>query len=128
MRRSERSGNLMAEPENRLVAAELEGRWNCALQVWRSWNSRMQTLTVAPPTISAEQKKQLLELGEDLPRVWNDPQTAVELKKQILRTVIEEIMVQSAPDRPEHRLQIHWVGGVHTGVGGAPQPGGTHQP
>lgn len=104
----------LADPENRLVAGELETRWNRTLQSVAELEQRMQTLTAAPPTISAEQRKQLLELGEELPRVWNDPQTSVELKKQILRTVIEEIMVQSAPENPEHRLQIHWVGGVHT--------------
>jgi DNA invertase Pin-like site-specific DNA recombinase len=104
----------LADPENRLVTGELETRWNRALQSVAELEERVQTLTAAPPKISADQKKQLLELGEDLPRVWNDPRTSVELKKQILRTVIEEIMVQSDPDRSEHRLQIHWVGGVHT--------------
>jgi hypothetical protein len=104
----------LADPENRLVTGELETRWNRALQSVAELEQRVQTLTAAPSTISAEQKQQLLELGEGLPRVWNDPRTSVELKKQILRTVIEEIMVQSAPDRSEHRLQIHWVGGVHT--------------
>jgi DNA invertase Pin-like site-specific DNA recombinase len=104
----------LADPENRLVASELETRWNRALQSVAELEQRVQMLTQAPPSISAEQKKQLLELGENLPRVWNDPQAPVELKKHILRTVIEEITVQSAPDSPEHRLQIHWVGGVHT--------------
>ena len=104
----------LADPENRLVAGELETRWNRALQSVAELEQRVQTLRAAPPAISADQKKQLLELGEDLPRVWDGPGTSVELKKQILRTVIEEIMVQSDPDRSEHRLQIHWVGGVHT--------------
>ncbi len=104
----------LADPENRLVTGELETRWNRALQSVAELEQRVQTLTAAPPTISAEQRKRLLELGEDLPRVWDDPGTSVELKKQILRTVIEEITVQSAPDSAEHRLQIHWVGGVHT--------------
>jgi len=104
----------LADPENRLVTGELETRWNRALQNVAELEQRVQTLTAAPPAISADQKQQLLELGEELPRVWDDPGTSVELKKQILRTVIEEIMVQSDPDRSEHRLQIHWVGGVHT--------------
>jgi DNA invertase Pin-like site-specific DNA recombinase len=104
----------LADPENRLVAGELETRWNGALQSVAELEQRVQTLTQAPSSITAEQKQQLRELGQELPRVWNDPETSVELKKQILRTVIEEILVQSAPGSPEHRLQIHWVGGVHT--------------
>jgi DNA invertase Pin-like site-specific DNA recombinase len=104
----------LADPENRLVVNELETRWNRAMQSAAELEQRMQTLDQAPPTISAGQKQQLVELGEELPRAWSDPETSVELKKQILRTVIEEIVVQSAPESTEHRLQIHWVGGVHT--------------
>jgi DNA invertase Pin-like site-specific DNA recombinase len=104
----------LVDPENRLVASELETRWNTALQSVTELESRVQTLTQAPPSISGEQTKQLLELGEDLPRLWNDPEAPVELKKQILRTVIEQIVVQCAPESTEYRLQIHWAGGVHT--------------
>lgn len=102
------------DPENRLVAGELETRWNSALQSVTELERRVQTLIQAPPSIPPEQKKQLLDLGEDLPRLWNHPQAPVELKKQILRTVIEEIVIQSTPESSEYRLQIHWAGGVHT--------------
>jgi len=104
----------LVDPENRLVASELETRWNRALQSVTELESRVQTLTQAPPSISLEQKKQLLEMGQELPRLWNDPQAPVELKKQILRTVIAEIVAQSAPESTDYRLQIHWAGGVHT--------------
>jgi DNA invertase Pin-like site-specific DNA recombinase len=104
----------LVDPENRLVASELEARWNRSLQAVAELETRMQTLPQVASSVSAEQKKQLLELGENLPRLWNDPQAPVELKKQILRTVIVEIVVQSGADSPVHRLQIHWAGGVHT--------------
>ncbi len=103
----------LVDPENRLVASELETRWNSALQNAAELKARLEALAEAP-SLTGEQKKRLLELGEDLPQLWNDPQTPIELKKQILRTVIEEIVVQSAPESPEHRLQIHWAGGVHS--------------
>jgi len=104
----------LVDPENRLVASELETRWNSALQSVTELERRVQALAQAPPSISPEQKKQLLEFGEDLPRLWNHPQASVELKKQILRTVVEDIVVQSTPESSEYRLQIHWAGGVHT--------------
>jgi hypothetical protein len=104
----------LVDPENRLVASELEARWNRSLQAVAELETRMRTLPQAASSVSAEQKKQLLELGENLPRLWNDPQAPVELKKQILRTVLVEIVVQSGADSPVHRLQIHWAGGVHT--------------
>jgi hypothetical protein len=53
-------------------------------------------------------------LGADLQRLWDDPRSPVELKKRILRTVIQEIVINSLDEPAEHRLQIHWAGGVHT--------------
>jgi len=104
----------LVDPENRLVASELEARWNSALQSVADLESRTQTLAKASPSITAEQKKRLLDLGADLPQLWTDAQAPVQVKKQILRTVIQEIVINSAPHAAEHRLQIHWTGGVHT--------------
>jgi DNA invertase Pin-like site-specific DNA recombinase len=112
VQRAKRQYDLV-DPENRLVASELETRWNSALQNAAELKARLDTLPEAP-SLTGEQKKRLLELGGDLPRLWNDPHTPIEFKKQILRTVIEDIVVQSAPESPEHRLQIHWAGGVHS--------------
>jgi DNA invertase Pin-like site-specific DNA recombinase len=102
------------EPENRLVAAELEGRWNGALTQVTELESRLQELRGEALPLTSEQKRRLLEMGKDLRRLWDEPQAPVELKKRILRTVIEEIVVNSIEQPAEHRLQIHWAGGVHT--------------
>jgi hypothetical protein len=76
--------------------------------------SRLQELKIQATPISDEQKRRLFEMGKDLRRLWDEPQAPVELKKKILRTVIEEIVVNSIEEPAEHRLQIHWAGGVHT--------------
>ena len=102
------------EPENRLVADELEARWNAALAQVAGLEVRGQDLATAEAPVSAAQKQRLLELGADLPRLWNDPQAPLDLKKRILRTVIVEIVINSFAEPAEHRLQIHWAGGVHT--------------
>ena len=68
------------------------------------------------PNQRASAKRRLKELGEDLPRLWETPEVSVQVKKQILRTVLEEIVVLDADDPAEHRLQIHWMGGVHSEV------------
>ena len=112
VQRAKRQYDLV-DPENRLVASELEARWNSALQNVTEVKTRLETLAEAP-SITAEQRKRLLELGADLPQVWSDPRAPIELKKQILRNVIEEIVVKNAPECTEYRLQIHWAGGVHT--------------
>lgn len=101
------------DPENRLVASELEARWNSALQDVAQMEHRLQSMPVAG-SLSPEQRQQVMLLGEQLPRLWNHPLASVELKKQIIRTVIEEIMVQCPAPDTDYRLQIHWAGGVHT--------------
>ena len=101
------------DPENRLVAGELETRWNSALRQVVEMEHRVQTMPVAA-SMSPEQRQHMMRLGEQLPRLWNHPLAPVELKKQIVRTVIEEIMVQCPAQSTDYRLQIHWAGGVHT--------------
>jgi DNA invertase Pin-like site-specific DNA recombinase len=115
------------EPENRLVAAELEGRWNGALAQVTELESRLQELRGEALPLTNEQKRRLLEMGKDLRRLWDEPQAAVELKKRILRTVIEEIVINSVDEPAEHRLQIHWAGGVHTELRVARNKTGMHR-
>lgn len=102
------------DPENRLVAAELETRWNVALQEAANVEGRLTELGSAASSLSDEQKRQLRALGEDLPRLWESPKATVELKKEVLRTVLQEIVVYDIAEASEHRLQLHWTGGVHT--------------
>jgi hypothetical protein len=103
------------EPENRLVAAELESRWNQAMAQVSELEGRVQTLQMqSAQGITAEQKQQLLDLGKDLKRLWDTPAAPVEIKKRIIRTVIEDILVTNLEQPVEHRLLIHWAGGVHT--------------
>jgi excisionase family DNA binding protein len=55
-----------------------------------------------------------MALGADLQRVWNDGAAPMELKKRILRTVINEIVAEVNHTSSFVDLQIHWAGGVHT--------------
>jgi DNA invertase Pin-like site-specific DNA recombinase len=102
------------EPENRLVAAELEARWNQSLRTAAEIEQRLQAHLSEPETLSDELRVRLLALGEDLPHAWHHPTASVVLKKRILRTVLEEIMVDVSDDPPEVVMRLHWVGGVHT--------------
>jgi DNA invertase Pin-like site-specific DNA recombinase len=104
------------DPENRLVAAELETRWNAALREVAQVENRLSELRSTASVLTVEQKQQLKELGEDLPRLWESPKASVELKKEILRSVLQEIVVGDVADATEHQLQLHWMGGVHTEI------------
>ena len=102
------------DPENRLVASELEARWNQALEHVAELEARIAAIGERPAALDDAQKSELMELGEDVMALWNHPDAPVQLKKRILRTVLNEIVVDSKPDSSTHRLILHWAGGVHT--------------
>lgn len=102
------------EPENRLVASELETRWNRALADVAEREARLAALGRRADPFTEQQKAELMTLSEDLPALWNHPEAPVELKKRILRTVLSEIIIHSDGDLAEHQLRLHWAGGVHT--------------
>src|SRR5947209_7378173 len=102
------------EPENRLVAAELEARWNHALEQVAALEARMAAMGERSAPISDESRTELMALGDDVRTLWDHPDAPVQLKKRIMRTVLTEIIVQSERDSRTHHLILHWAGGVHT--------------
>jgi DNA invertase Pin-like site-specific DNA recombinase len=104
----------VVEPENRLVAAELEARWNEALRRLGEAEQRLTEVAPPPDPIDEPTRVRLLELGHDLEVAWNHPNAPVALKKRILRTVLEEIVADVSDEPPGITLQLHWAGGVHT--------------
>jgi DNA invertase Pin-like site-specific DNA recombinase len=102
------------DPENRLVAGELEKRWNDALVRVADVERQLDELQHEQTVVSPEQRAELLALGRDLPALWHHPDASPELKKRILRTVVREIVIDNSKDGAEHLLVMHWQGGVHT--------------
>ena len=111
--RAQRQYNTV-DPENRLVAGELESRWNHALTGVAELERELHALEQQRTGLSKEQKSRLLELGNDLTALWNHPAAPDELKKRILRTVLEEIIIDNDDRCSQHVLQVHWKGGIHT--------------
>lgn len=102
------------EPENRLVGAELEKRWNAALAHVSDLEARLAQAKSSTAQLGEEQRQQLLALGEDLEQLWDHPACPITLKKRILRTVLKEIVATEASDPPQIVLKLHWAGGAHT--------------
>ena len=102
------------DPANRLVAAELESRWNTALEKAGELEQQLVAITHDRHQLSEQEQIRLLELGRDLPALWNHTSAAADMKKQILRTVLEEIMIGDDESHRQHQLVLHWKGGVHT--------------
>src|SRR5260221_8984717 len=103
------------DPSNRLVAAELERRWNEALKVQTGVEEELIALKREQPSpLTATIKAELLALADELPRLWHHPKSSPEHKKRILRTVLKDIIARSAGDAIE--LVLQWQGGEVTEV------------
>ena len=103
-----------ADPQNRLVAAELEARWNRALTRVSEVEARITAHDASMPQPASTSLKEIDGLAADLKAVWKDPQTDARLKKRIVRTLIQEVIADIDGDASEIVLLIHWAGGVHT--------------
>ncbi len=103
-----------ADPRNRLVASELEARWNSKLEQAEKVKASLAELDseVRPPTV--EEREAILALGERFERVWHSDRCPIELKKKILRTVVEEAVVDLDDETQLLSFVIHWKGGTHT--------------
>ena len=102
-----------ADPENRLVAGELEHRWNERLVAVRDLELEIDRLDAdKAPTLTEMDRERLMALGQDLMQAWENPGATPETRKKIIRTVISEIIVDIVGDTLE--LIIHWQGGDHT--------------
>jgi DNA invertase Pin-like site-specific DNA recombinase len=102
------------DPAQRLVAGELEARWNRALEKVQEVEKRLQTGIGTSCSQSRPDKEALLALAEDLPAIWNAPETDMRLKQRIARILIEEIVADVEEKTNEIVLIVHWAGGRHS--------------
>ena len=102
------------DPDNRLVASELERRWNEKLVQLRDLEVQLESLrqTEQAPALSAENRARLMILGKDLVKAWNSPGVSIETRKKIIRLLVKEIIVDVVDENLA--LVIHWQGGDHT--------------
>jgi hypothetical protein len=102
------------DPDQRLVAAELEARWNAALQKARDLEERRKKFDLGIKAVPLPDQELLLSLAQDLPAIWNSPRTDLRVKQRIVRILIEEIVADVEEERREVVLLIHWAGGRHS--------------
>jgi len=105
------------EPENRLVARGLETEWEKRLRDLAAAEAELQRRQQQRPrALSQEEKEKIRSLGSDLNTVWTAPTTTDRDRKELLRTLLEEVIV--TVDRPERRahLTLRWRRGTLTEV------------
>jgi DNA invertase Pin-like site-specific DNA recombinase len=115
------------DPDNRLVAAELEARWNGALEGVAELEARVKAQLRGAPRWGQVDRESLESLATDLPRVWEAPSSDMRVKQRIARLLIHEIIANADDDTREIVLVIHWAGGRHSEVRCARPKAGEHR-
>jgi DNA invertase Pin-like site-specific DNA recombinase len=103
----------MVDPAKRLVARELEARWNQALERVQQVEQRIQELegrSLRRPKIA------LIALALDLPAVWNAPAADARTKQRLTRILIQEVVLDLDDKADQIVLVMHWNGGRHSEV------------
>ena len=99
------------EPENRLVARGLETEWEQRLSELEQARSELERRERRRPReLTADERKAVLALGMDLPRVWDAPTTTARDKKELLRTLVEEVIVAAPRGGQTAHLTLRWRG------------------
>jgi hypothetical protein len=104
------------DPNKRLVARELEARWNVALERVAELEQRIARIDATANTRPTIDRAGLLALAYDLPAAWNAPGTDTRTKQRLTRIVIQEVVIDQKDDSKEAVVTIHWTGGRHTEV------------
>jgi DNA invertase Pin-like site-specific DNA recombinase len=102
------------DPDNRLVAAELELRWNEALAHERETVSRLERFATQSTTDTVVNRSDLLALAANLKAVWDSDAADMKLKQRIVHLVIKEVVADVDEKSNEVVLLVHWAGGRHT--------------
>ena len=100
------------DPDNRLVASELERQWEETLRKLQETQEAAERFTSHPceSGVSPEWRQQLLNLSEHLPHLWSSGQLTHEQRKQLLRSLITRVILKrTSPDQVQ--VKIVWVSG-----------------
>jgi DNA invertase Pin-like site-specific DNA recombinase len=110
-RRAERQYNCV-DPENRLIAATLEKRWESALEEWEQAKARLAEAKAQAPQpicLAAEVREAFTDVGRRLPEIW--PQLSPEGRKRLLRTLVTGVNLKRASNGMV-QVRILWRGGL----------------
>ena len=102
------------DARNRLVAGELERRWNEKLEEVETTKQRLSSLDGKQCSLSSDEEAKIRLMGENFAESWQSDHCPPTLKKMIFRTAIEEIIVRADAENKTLQFTIHWSGGAHT--------------
>ena len=103
------------DPDNRLVARGLEREWEESLGALQAAKAELARREAERPRVLSEaERTSLLAVGADLDTVWNAPTTSPRDRKELLRTLLEEVIIKVERDKFAAHLTMRWKGGALT--------------
>jgi DNA invertase Pin-like site-specific DNA recombinase len=106
----------VVDPTKRLVARELEARWNASLERVAQLQERLDRLDADGAGRPPIDRAALMALAYDLPSAWNAPGTDPRTKQRLARILIQEVVIDLDDESNEAVVTLHWNGGRHTEV------------
>ena len=104
---------LAVDPDNRLVARGLEAAWEERLRELRRAEAELEArIRRRPRELSDEERASIRRLGHDVGRVWAAPTTTDRDRKELLRTLVEEVIVRVDREAAQAALTVRWRGGA----------------
>jgi DNA invertase Pin-like site-specific DNA recombinase len=104
------------DPAKRLVARELESRWNIALERVTELEQRLVRMDGQAASRPQVDREGLLTLAHDLASAWNAPGATMRTKQRLTRVLIQEVVIDLDDARDEVAMTVHWTGGRHTEI------------
>jgi len=106
-----------ADPENRLVAAELEASWEEALHQREHLQEQRAAFEHQPgQSVGDEERRMIRELSQDLERVWNAPTTTMEERKTLLRLLVKRVHLDGVSEAGKIVIDVEWHTGAHSSI------------
>ena len=107
------------DPDNRLVASELERRWEAALRGLRVAEERIESMRrerdkVVPLRVPGELRRVFEDLGRSLPDLWAGDALGRDQRKALLRALIDKVVIRRAERLDGADVRIVWKGGAHS--------------
>jgi DNA invertase Pin-like site-specific DNA recombinase/predicted DNA-binding transcriptional regulator AlpA len=105
------------DPDNRLVARGLEKAWEDSLAALETAKAELgRREQERPRVLSQEERSRITMLGADLADVWNAATTTPRDRKELLGTLIEEVIIRVERDKSAAHLTLRWKGGALTDI------------
>jgi DNA invertase Pin-like site-specific DNA recombinase len=105
----------LTEPENRLVARQLEKDWEAALADRERLGEEYDRFTARRPrTLTPAERSQIRALAADVPAIWHAPTTTDADRKQLIRHLVERVRAEVLATSEKVNIQVIWAGGHRT--------------